>query len=401
MYLIGHRKHHYINRVLLLGIALLLTGCVGIDLETSFEADATLQAQIIDQNEDRFPDLDPLFIGPEIKALVDRELAGIRGEEERVEKLQEILYAENFLNFAYSEKKTHTAQEAFLAREGNCLSVMNLYVAMARYAGVDANFQTVYVRPSWDRRGDVLVLSQHINATGRFNVQRRYVVDFTPEIALQQLTSAIISDREARALYFNNLGVEAHIAGEVDKALAYYKNALFLNEQLSISWNNIGAIYNRLGQVGLAEYSYQMAFRTDNRNSSAINNLVKFYRNQGQYGLARQYAEAIVRFNEMNPYYHFAMGRLAYSEADLDEARQLFRRAIRLKELEPDFHLALAQVYDDMGYERQAADTRLVAQAILEGNAEIYRPSNQRLRIIDNSTILRDTSPGLNIILSD
>ncbi len=379
----------------------LLTSCVGINLETRFEPDPVRYAQIIDQQEDRFPHIDPLYIGPDVQALLDRELRHLSNEAERVEKLQEILYAEQFLNLQYSDTRTHTAQEAFQAREGNCLSAMNLFIAMARYAGLDARFQTVRVQPSWDRRGDVLVLSQHINATGRFNVQRRYVVDFTPEISLQQLTSSIISDSQARALYFNNLGVEALVAGDEEQALTFYKNALFLDDQLSIAWNNIGATYNRLDRPELAEYSYQMAFSVDNRNSSAINNLAKYYRNTGQFGIARQYEQAIARFNERNPYYHYALGNLALSENDLDVARLMFQRALRLKEMEPDFHFALARVYEAMGYAGRAEEIRYSAQLIMAENAEIYRPSDQKLRIIDNSSILRDSSPGLSIILSD
>lgn len=379
----------------------LLSACVGIDIDTQFERNEELHSQIIDQREDRFPDVDPLFIGAELKSLLDREMAGINNEEDRVGKLQEILYEENYLNLQYSDERTHTAQEAFLAREGNCLSAMNLYVAMARYVGLDANFQTVRVQPSWDRRGDVLVLSQHINATGRFNVQRRYVVDFTPEIALQQQTSSVITDRQARALYFNNLGVESLVGGNLHQALVYYKNALFLNDELSIAWNNIGATYNRLGRADLAEYSYKMGFSTDNRNASAINNLAKFYRNSGQYGVARRYEEAISRFNQRNPYYHYALGNIAFEQNDLDAARMLYRRALRLKEMEPDFHVALARVYDAMGHSSQALEMWESAQFIVAENAEIYRPSNQKLRIIDNATLLRDSSPGVSINLSD
>jgi len=387
--------------VLVLVVLALFSGCAGISLDMQFEQDATLHAQIIDQTEDLYAHIDPLFIGPEIKALLDSEVAGRGTEEDRVKKIQEILYGEDYLNLQYSDDQTHTAHEAFLAREGNCLSAMNLYVAMARYVGLEAEFQTVRVQPSWDRRGDVLVLSQHINATGRFNLQRRYVVDFTPEIALQQLTSSIVSDNDARALYFNNLGVEALVAGDLEQALSYYKNALYLNGQLSYAWNNIGATYNRLGELELAEYSYQMAFTTDSRNSSAITNLAKYYRNQGLYGVARQYEEAIARFNNRNPYYHFALGNLAYSQSDFEAARLLYRRALRLKEMEPDFYYALARTYEAMGYTAQAEEMRSSGQVILAENEEIYQPSDQRLRIIDNASILRESSPGLSIILSD
>ena len=75
---------------------------------------------------------------------------------------------------------------------------MNLYIAMARYAGIDAAFQTVAVRPEWDKRGELLILSRHINASGSLGYKRKYIVDFTPEIQLQQLTAEIVSDLHAR-----------------------------------------------------------------------------------------------------------------------------------------------------------------------------------------------------------
>jgi len=277
--------------------------------------------------------------------------------------------------------------------------VMNLYVAMARYVGLDANFQTVAVQPAWDIRGGLLVLSQHINATGRFNVRRRYVVDFTPEIGLQKLTASIIDDQEARALYFNNLGVEALIKHDFDQALIYFKNALFLDIELSIVWNNIGATYNRLGNREFSEYSYQVAFQKDNTNATAINNLTKFYYDSGKVELARKYEQATKQFNNRNPYFHFARGNLAYNRNNLNAARISYRKAIRLDSLEPDFYSALAQVYSELGDVARAKRTAESAEKIIAQNADIYQPSSQKVRIIDSGTILRSSSPGLSIIL--
>lgn len=384
-------------RTAILLIAVSLSACVGIDLETDFARRQALHARIIDQQEDRFPHIDPLALDDDIKALLAEHIQTGDSVEQRVAKLQELLYSEQYLNIQYSDVETHTAVEVFRTRAGNCLSVMNLFVAMARHVGVDANFQTVQVRPTWDRRGDLLVISQHINATGRISYQRRFVVDFTPEIALQQLTANIVSDQMARALHFNNLGVEAMVAGDLQQAIDYYRNALFLDPELSLAWNNIGAAYKHQDQLDLAEYSYQMAFNTDDRNASAINNLAKLYRSQGKFALAREYEDAIRQVNEQNPYYHFALGSIAYRQDDLDLARDAFRRALRIKDVEPDFYLSLAQVYRDQGDTGRAEKLLQTARALLAGNTEIYRPSNQRLRIIDSRPILRDNSPGINI----
>jgi len=133
-----------------------------------FRQGEAIYSQIIDQTVDQFSHIDPLFISDEVKQLIDSYILPQDSELERVDKLQDILYGEDYLHITYEDHKTHTALEAFHAREGNCLGVMNLYIAMARYVGVDANFQTVAVRPNWDLRGDLLVLSQHIKCHGSF-----------------------------------------------------------------------------------------------------------------------------------------------------------------------------------------------------------------------------------------
>lgn len=383
-----------------IGVAVLsaaLLGCIGIDIDTQFSRDENIHAAIIDQSVDRYSEIDPLYISDEVKQYIDSYIQPRDGEETRVDKLQDLLYGEDFLHIQYSSERTHTAMEAFYAREGNCLGVMNLYIAMARYAGLDAEFQTVDVQPSWDRRGDLLVLSQHINASGKISARRTYVVDFTPEISLQQLTSDIVSDTVARSLYFNNLGVEELIVGNYEGALAYFKNALFLNEESAIAWNNIGSNYNRLGNDAFAEYAYRMAFSLDANNATAINNLAKFYRRAGDLQLAGEYEAAIERFNDRNPYYHFAQGSVAFDAGNFEGARRSFRRAVRLKEEEPDFYYALSGAYLRLGNESEAKRWADTGGRILALYDNIYQPSHNKVKIIDSSTILRDSSLGISI----
>ena len=379
---------------------LLLAGCTVIDLDPDYVLDPALYAQVIDQASDNYPEIDPLFLDDEIKQWLHErmEIRG-RGDEYLVSTLQDLLYGEEYLNIQYSDAKTHTAAEVFHAREGNCLSVMNLYIAMARYVGVDANFQTVEVQPSWDRRGDLLVVSQHINATGRLSARNYYVVDFTPEISLQSMTESIVSDAVARSLYFNNLGVEALVAGDTGQALAYIKNALFIDSSNSFAWNNLGTAYRRLGNEELAEFSYHFSFNLDNTNATAVNNLVKLFRAQGDEERARRYESVIDRFNRRNPHFQYARGKRAYEQGNFNTARLYFQRAIRLKPYEPSFHTGLAMAYVQLGELNLAQDAREEAQSVLAVNSEIYRPSDRRLRIFDQNSILNSSSPGLTIQL--
>lgn len=389
-----------VDMAMVLGSLLTLAGCAAIDLETDYEFDPALYAQVIDQTSDNYPEIDPLSLDDEIKQWLHEniEVEG-RGEEYLVSTLQDLLYGEEHLDIQYSDAKTHTAIEVFHAREGNCLSVMNLYVAMARHVGLDASFQTVEVQPSWDRRGDLLVVSQHINATGRLSARQYYVVDFTPEIALQSMTESIVSDAVARSLYFNNLGVEALVAGETGEALAYIKNALFIDPANSFAWNNLGTAYRRLDNEELAEFSYHFSFNLDNANATAVNNLVKLFRARGDEERAGRYASVIDRFNRRNPYFQYAQGRRAYELGNFESARFHFRRAIRLKPYEPSFHTGLAMAYVQLGELDLARDARIEAENVLAANSVIYRPSDRRLRIFDRSSILNASSPGLTIQL--
>ena len=375
----------------------LFSACNVIRLDLNFADDRKFESQVLDQREDRFTDIEPMLLNDEIIAYMQEHVTDLSTDLTIVDKLQTLLFDPAYLNIEYDDKVTRTAVQTFNDRKGNCLSVVNLYIAMARYYGVDAKFQTVRVRPSWDKRGEILVLSQHINALGRFNSNTVYVVDFTPEITLQQLTANIVDDREARALYFNNLGAESLIAMNYEESIAYFKNALFLDPDLSIAWNNIGTAYSRLEEKDTAEYAYQKAYSLDRSNATAINNLVRFYRQKGDLETSNRYAKAIERFNNRNPYFHYNLGSIAFADADYEAARDHFAEAVKLKEAEPDFYLALSKTYEQLGQPVEAA--RLYQQAIesVRFAGQIYLPSNNKVRIVDERTILRPASAGFSV----
>lgn len=382
---------------MLMMLSIIVPGCVMIPLDLGFSRDRALESQILPQTADAFPEIDTLALNQEIVDFLDREVINRRSGPEIVQRLQELLFGPDHLNLQYDDLLTRTAIETFQDRQGNCLSVVSLYIAMARHLGVDAEFQTVKVRPRWDRRGELLVLSQHINAIGRFGGGTTYVVDFTPEITLQQLTANTVSDLHSRALYFNNLGVESLIAGDIDRALGYLRNSLWVDPTLSLVWNNIGTAFSKNNDKSLAEYSYRMAFDLDKTNGTAINNLAKFYFQQGDIETSERYAMAMERFNNKNPYYHYNLGNLAFAEQNFEQARDHFRDAIRRKDAEPDFYLALGTTYRRLGDTEQAERLFEVARQLVITGDQIYQPSREKVRIVNERSILRETSAGFSV----
>lgn len=386
-----------IHRLLLYCLLLLLlSGCTVIPLEVNFAASSAMDSRIIAQEADAFPQIDILALNQDIIDYLEANVPAGRSDWETVERLQTLLFDPAYLNIQYDDRVTRTAIETFESGMGNCLSVVSLYIAMARHMGLEVSFQTVKMRPRWDMRGELLVLSQHINATGRLSQNSYYVVDFTPDVIVQQLTSTKVSDAYARALYFNNRGVESLIAGDIEQALRYLRNALWIEPELAIAWNSIGTVHGRLDNTELAEYAFKKSFVEDRSNATPINNLVRFYYNEGDLDRSQRYADAIERFNNRNPYYHYTLGNAAYSSGDFELARRHYLRAIKRKEAEPEFYLALSLTLEELGDTEEAA--RMFGMArYLVATSEIYLPGRERVRVVDENSILSSTRGGLRI----
>jgi Flp pilus assembly protein TadD len=272
---------------------------------------------------------------------------------------------------------------------------------MARHLGLQVSYQTVQIRPMWNRRGELLILSEHINALGRISPTNQYIIDFTPEVRLQQQTAEIISDTAAQALYFNNLAVELLIDGQTQQALELFRVALALDPGLAMAWNNIGSALGRLDKPELAEYSFLKASLLDRNNASSINNLARYYAGIGETAKSQRYRRAVQSYNNRNPYYHYMLGNLAFEEKNFDAAREHFQEAIRRNDLEPDFYLALGLTFRELGDSKAYDDLSMMSVAIRELGDQTYRASQNRLRRIETRSILRSTSAGLTIQVVD
>jgi Flp pilus assembly protein TadD len=382
----------------LFATVLLLQGCEMLRLDSGFSVDSELEQQLLQAGERTIPDVQPLALNQDIIDYVERHVDPRLSDRHKVQRLQELLFSEDHLDMQYDETATFTAIETFQNGYANCLSLVNLYVAMARYLGLDAHYQTVQVQPRWNRRGELVVLSEHINAWGRIGSSRSYIIDFTPDVRLQQQTAKIIRDEQAVALYFNNLGVEYLVNGDTDRALEYLQYAVMVDPDLSIGWNNLGSAWNSAGVAEYAEYGYRKAFSLDRKNSTAINNLARYYADIGELDRADQFRNVLDRVHNANPYYHFVRGNMAFEEGDFAEARRHFHNAVRREGNEPDFYFALGQIYEQLGREAQAEEYRMLSLALVEYGDPSYVPSRQRLRVIDdNRSILRRTDAGFTI----
>lgn len=386
---------------IILILSLLLTNCGMLGVNSGFRPDPTVEAEIIGQQPVILPQLQPLALDDTMLAYLDQHIPpGTQGWD-LVNRLQELLFSPDYLAIQYDDTANFTARQTFAERRANCLSLVNLYIALARHYGLSVNYQTVQVRPIWNRRGELVVVSEHINAIGRVGPSGRYILDFTPEVRLQRQTDQLISDEQALALFYNNLAVDHLVQEQLEEALQYFRYALTVDPELAMAWNNLGSVWSRLDRDDLAEYSYLKAAWLDRTSASAYNNLVRFYSQQGDTEKAARYRRAVDSYNQRNPYYHYMLGNLAYEDAEYDKARQHFERAIQRYDLEPDFYLALGVTYRELGDEERFTELAQLSVALRELGDQAYRADQQQVRRIDTTSVLRSTSRGFSIQFVD
>lgn len=381
-------------------LALALGGCGLIGFDTGFQEDPELEARILGEDT-QVPEVELLALTPEIRDYLSEHVPERASDWEKVQRLQSVLFDEEHLHIQYRDDATLTAAETFEAGYANCLALINLYIGMARHVGLDVEYQTAQIRPRWNRRGELVVLSEHVNALGDLGGGRQYIMDFTPSVLLQPDSAEVIRDHSAQAMYFNNLGVEALVGGDPETALQRFRYALAVDSGLAMAWNNIGSALNRLDRPHMAEYSYKKAFELNYRSTTAINNLARHYSRRGDDEQAATYRRVLDRVNRSNPYYHYVRGSVALEQEYYEEARGHFRQAIRRKEDEPDFYYALGMTLEQLGQEEEAEELKRLALALHEYGDQRYRPATERVRRIENRSILRSTSPGISIQVSD
>lgn len=386
--------------MLLLAMLMSLSACQLMSLNPGFTPDAELEQRMLGGT-GTIPAFELLAVDQAMADYMARHIDPDLGNWDLVARLQELLFSPQFLNVRYDASANLTAAEVFAQRRANCLSLVNLHIAMARHLGLQAQYQTAQIRPQWDRRGELLVLSEHINALGSLGGSSKYIVDFTPEVQLQQQTAQVISDQQALALYFNNIAVDHLVNERIEQALTWFRYALATDPDLANAWNNMGSTWNTAGDDELAEYSYMKAAWLDKNYPTAVNNLARFYSIRGNEAEAARYRRAVRRYNNRNPYYHYAQGNIAYSEQDFEAAQRHYQRAIRRNRLEPDFYLALGLTYREMGQEEQFQEAADLAVALRELGDQTYRASQSRVRRVENRSILRASSAGFSVQFID
>lgn len=255
---------------------------------------------------------------------------------QRLQALAKAIWRGSPHGVRYDVTATVTAREAFESRRVNCLGYSHLFVALARHVGLPARYQEVAVSGAGDREGQWLVLNQHVNVVGTLTGadtltgQTRYVVDIGRIPRTGERGARIISDRQALALHYNNLAIQALLADDVAKAWGNQLRALALDRRRAFFWTNLGVIYHRTGQDGAAERSYRIALVLAPDDETALVKLIAIEQGRGDADAVRRLERTLEAAHGRDPWFWARQAQRAAAAGDFERASGAIGRALQL-----------------------------------------------------------------------
>ncbi len=326
------------------------------------------------------PDL--LALDDEMREFVSRYTGDLRVERQRLQVLHRALKSPALLNLDYDPAADGTAEEVFRRGSANCLSYASLFVALAREAGLDADYQWLEVRPQWSRLGERVAVRLHVNVVVDTRRGDKFMVDIDPLESRDIARTRRLADNEATALYHNNLAMKALGERRLDEAWLQLVRGLHLAPDMTPLWVNLGAVYRTVGQHADAESSYLHALELDEDDRSAMTNLMVLYRLDGRTAEQDRWAERVERYRRSNPYYHAWLGEQAESEENWASAVAHYERALSLAPQESHLLYTTGVLHYRLGNYRAAAEhlSRAVETATLLTDRERYQAELERVR---------------------
>lgn len=322
--------------------------------------------------------VDMLSVSPAMKSFIDEHVNRDARQADRLAQLlTSVVLGDRFV-LAYDDS-TRTAASTFENRRGNCISFTNMFIAMARDLGLDAKYQEVEIPPDWSMSGQTFLISEHVNVLVEVSNALGRVVDFNSyDIVVDvEHDSVVISDARARAHFFNNIGVERMLEGDIAMAFANLRQAVREDRSFASPWVNLGILYRREGYPVHAEVAYLEALVHDRDNLMAMSNLANLYEEQGRSEEAQYYLSRVREHRMGNPFYRYRLASVAFDEGDYKSAIKNLKYAIRQKNDEDQFYYLLSLSYLMAGDRPQAQRWMKQAEDVAKATEDRQRYSRK------------------------
>lgn len=319
------------------------------------------------------PDIDVLSFDKQMQSFLDRYVLQYKYKQDRVHHLLHALFSPGVHGMRYQAEETKTASEAFRTRSGNCLAFTNMFVSMARKAGLKASYQNVLVAPEWAKADNSIMLRRHVNVVVDLTRFKRRTIDFNSSVGGNVVAEGdVIDDNEAFAQYFNNIAIDYLHAKDYPQAFLYLRKALATDPESAFTWSNLGVLYRRLGELRRAETALRYALELNPKEQVAMSNLARVALDQGKTEQAEHYSALVKKFRMRNPYYLLALAQRELEKDNYQDALDYLARAKSIKPTESALYKLQAEIYTLQG--RTQLATRSAQKAAEYGDERWRQP---------------------------
>jgi Transglutaminase-like superfamily len=330
----------------------------------------------------------PLRISPQVRSLV-REKVGYAGTEKaRLLKVVRFMAEADGLSFQYQTQSSLTAEKAFAARRGDCMSYANLLVTLARTLDVPVRFVRITQLPvTWEAGGRFFESSHMAVALGRnASWDQAVIVDFGNVHTSPWRFSLYddVSDAEAFVLFQNNVAVQRMLAGDVATAEHMLRFFHQHSPQTPEVPNNLSLVLLQTGHDREALDLLEASVEQFPRFRPLFANAVQAARRVGDEALAKTLESRGRELLEDEPAWNFNEGMRSY------HARAYSTAALR-------FEKALSADPDNVRLLAWSARAHLAAGNLRRGLEQVERirsgpPSETRTQLLED---LRHAFPQL------
>lgn len=274
-------------------------------------------------------------VDAEMRAYFEARVNRRAPAQDRVKQILDTLFDEE-PQFIYEADGTYHATEVFRRRRGNCMSFALYFVAIAREFGLRAVFNSVRIESDWELKGGFVTQSRHINVIV-LDGGERIEVDIRPWWRREQTfgMAATISDAEAFASFYINLGVDRITRGDDAAALRFFRQAVQIDPHSSTTWTSLATALMHTGDLPEAEHALKKALTERPIDPVAYSTMARLCTATNRPKDAAHYERKGRRHREQNPYYHFALARAAFARGEFDSADRHLKRALDLKQDDP------------------------------------------------------------------
>ncbi|MDE2976059.1 MAG: tetratricopeptide repeat protein [Acidobacteriota bacterium] len=284
----------------------------------------------------------PFAIDEELRRVVDERVSPAGSETRRRDAVLDFIFG--LVGLEYELAPTRTANEAFAAARGNCLSFVNLFVAVGRERRLNPFFVEVEDYRRWNYQNGVVVSRGHIVA-GMYVDGEMATYDFLPYRPKSYRDFRPITDLAATGHYYNNLGAEALMNGDLDAAERWLETAVRLTPDFDKAINNHAIVLLRRGRLDDAARRLQEGVELHPDSVPLLTNLVRAYQLQGRNDLAQEVLDTLEEMNQASPFFYVYRGDAALAAGDGELALDYMRRALRADSEIPEVHVGLARVH--------------------------------------------------------